>query len=89
MDDDKNTICPHCNERMKKAEMPPEATWGIEFQYICFNDECPYYEKGWDWMYTKYNVVASYRYRYNPSNGETGPFPVWSENAMKNRIIED
>ena len=32
---------------------------------------------------------ASYRHRYNPENGETGPVPVWSYEALKGDIIED
>ena len=82
-------VCPHCNEKLKKWKSPPESTWGVEFQYVCFNDECPYFKRGWDWMMEKYNATSSYRHRYNPQNGETGPLPVWSRDALKNQIIED
>ena len=82
-------ICPHCGQKLKKWETPPESTWGTDFQYVCFNDECPYFVRGWDWMKEKYNATASYRHRYNPRNGEAGPLPVWSYNAMKNSIVDD
>ncbi len=80
--------CPHCNRPLKKWLCPPESSWEVEHQYVCFNDECPYYIKGWDWMRSKFSQNISYRYRYNPANGEEGPLPVWSKDALKNFIIE-
>ena len=81
------TTCPHCLKQMKKWQPPDGSTWGDGFQYVCFNDECPYFRNGWKWMLDKYNVKSSYRHRYDPANGETGPLPVWSENALKDKII--
>jgi len=80
--------CPYCGSPMKKWATPPDSTWGITFQYVCFNDECSYYVRGWEWMMSKFHVEASYRYRYNPSTGEKGPLPVWSPQAHKNKIID-
>jgi len=73
--------------RPKEWETPDGSTWGRHHQYVCFNDDCPYYKNGWKWMNEKYMVNASYRHRYNPENGESGPLPVWSENALKDKII--
>ncbi len=80
--------CPHCGHQLKKWLCPPESSWGVYFQYVCFNDECSYFKNGWDWMKNKYNQKASYRYRLNPGNNESGPLPVWSYDALKNSIIE-
>ena len=80
--------CPHCNQSLSKWLCPPESSWDAEFQYVCFNDECPYFVRGWNWMNDKFNQNISYRYRLNPSNGESGPLPVWSKDALKNFIIE-
>jgi hypothetical protein len=40
-------------------------------------------------MENRYNVAVSYRHRLDPTNGATGPLPVWSRNALKNGIIEE
>ena len=83
------TICPYCGQKMKKWMPPDESTWGGELQYVCFNDECPYYQKGWQWMLEQFQQKASYRYRYNADTGASGPLAVWSPNAMKNFIVDD
>jgi hypothetical protein len=88
MQQDRIFTCPHCNQPLKKWKCPPESSWGVEFQYACFNDKCPYFVNGWEWMKEKYNLNISYRYRLNPFNGESGPLPVWSEDAMKNFIFK-
>jgi hypothetical protein len=83
--------CPHCDGRLSKWAVPdsPFNEWPSEFQYVCFHDECPYFVKGWAWMREKFQVTASYRHRLDPSNGESGPLPVWSNDALKAGIIKD
>ena len=88
MEREEPKICPHCQKPLKKWLCPTEASWGTEFQYVCFNDECPYFVQGWEWMSTRFNQNISYRFRLNPSNGEIGPLPVWSKDALRNSIIE-
>lgn len=79
--------CSHCNETMKKMAMPPEAGYDDPFVYICFNDDCPYFVEGWEWMYEKYGVRSSYRQMINPLTEIANPLPVWSYTAMQDRII--
>ncbi len=86
--ENKSITCPHCNHQMNKWSCPPETSWGIEYHYVCFNDDCSYYLQGWEWMKSKFNQNVSYRYRYNPDNGDSGPLPVWSKNALKDSIIK-
>jgi hypothetical protein len=87
--DDELRKCPHCGARMSKWYTPPESTWGTPYQYVCFNDECGYHQRGWAWMKSQYNKDASYRHRYNPFDGSSGPIPVWSKLALRERIMRD
>jgi hypothetical protein len=40
-------------------------------------------------MKERYQQKASYRYRFNPQNGEEGPLPVWSPEAHRDKIVEE
>ena len=86
----KTLQCPHCDEKMKKwavPENPFEATWDNEFLYICFNDNCPYYVRGWDHVYRTTSRIASYRFMYNQDKDICSPIPVPSSKALRESII--
>ena len=74
---------------MKKWAIPDASTWKAPFHYVCFNDECDYFVRGWKWMEEKYHAHASYRYCIDPATGHGRPLPVWSLTALKNDIIYD
>jgi hypothetical protein len=81
--------CPHCGSKLKKWRVPEDATWSEEFFFVCFNDECPYYKRGWVWMKDQYGQHASYRYAVNPTTGGCLPLPVWSDAATREMIVDD
>ncbi len=87
----KDTLCcPYCGEKMKKWQVPDNPfcqTWDNDFMYICFNDDCPYYIRGWDVMYRDTNQGLSYRCMFNPVNGCCSPIPVPTPYALKEGII--
>ena len=88
----KHTLqCPYCREKMLKWEVPTNPfayTWDNDFMYICFNDVCPYYVRGWDFMYQEGNRGVSYRLMYNPEKDCCSPIPVHTPNSLREGIIE-
>jgi SAM-dependent methyltransferase len=83
--------CPYCGEKMNKWEVPDnpfEVTWDNQFMYICFNDCCPYYVRGWDHMSRQGNRGVSYRLMYHPEKDVCMPIPVPSPKALRESIIE-
>ncbi len=82
-------ICPCCGAKLKAFTMPDGAGWDQEIQWACFNNDCPYYKSGWEWMWEKYSAKASYRYRVvDPDKPRGTPLVVQSEHALINLIVE-
>ncbi len=86
--------CPYCGESLKKWEVPHspfeiDCWYDADFLNICFNDECPYFQRGWEWMWTTLRRNVSYRYMCHPVSGKSGPMPVPTDFALKDGIIEE
>jgi hypothetical protein len=80
--------CPHCGQSLLPFSLPDEAAFESPFQLACFNDDCPYYVRGWTWMEEQFGVKSSYRCRIDPATGRSSPVPVWSPSALRDRILE-
>ena len=83
------TRCPHCDARLSKWRVPDESSWEEGYFLVCFNNDCSYYRRGWEWMKEQYSQVGSYRYMVNPTNGSASMIPVWSDEATREMIVED
>ncbi len=81
-------LCPRCDTPMSKWRVPEDSGWNGEFHWVCFNDECPYYVRGWEHMKATQKVVASYRLKLDPETGSTSPLGVWSPAALKDLIMD-
>jgi SAM-dependent methyltransferase len=86
--------CPYCGDRLRKYEVPHSAYeidywYEADYLYICFNDGCPYFERGWEWMWSKMRRNVSYRHMYNPTTHKSGPIPVPTNYALRDGIVDD
>ncbi len=79
--------CPHCNAKLLPWRSPDMTSWGGDIQYICFNDECPYFKGGWNVMESIGNE-CSYRFMYDPDSGGCHPIPVPSKEALREYIAD-
>ena len=86
---DEQATCPHCGDELNQWEVPEGASWNDEFFLVCFNNDCPYYVRGWKWMKEQYNQKGSYRYALNPNTGGSLMIPVWDEEATRQMIVDD
>ncbi len=81
--------CPHCHAPLSRIALDETLVLGRPYDLACFNDECPYYERGWSWMEQQFGVKVSYRYRIDPNNGYASPLAVWSREALRDGILDD
>lgn len=75
--------CPHCHQEMTLWEVPPinfsdGLGWGVPFLFVCFNDDCPSYRKGWDHLLETMEAPASYRCINEPGQKNFEYMPVFS-----------
>jgi hypothetical protein len=82
--------CPHCNQRLRAFKVPDASTYNQAIHWACFNDDCPYFRDGWQWMEEMYAAKASYRYRVTDAAGAcSSPLAVWSMTAIRDLIVSD
>ncbi len=88
----KDTLaCPYCGDPLRKWTVPDNPfcqTWDNDHMFICFNDACPYYVRGWDRMDEEGNRGMSYRLMYNPVKDRCSPIPVPSPMALREGVVE-
>ena len=87
-------FCPHCKEEMNIWEVPPfnfsdGLGWGAPYLYLCFNDNCPLYTKGWEHIEETYAHKASYRCMNYPGTDKFEVMPVFSNMGGRSQIIDN
>jgi predicted RNA-binding Zn-ribbon protein involved in translation (DUF1610 family) len=87
-------VCPHCGKEMSIWEVPPITFsdglgWGTPYLFVCFNDECPEYKKGWDNIKENYAYTASYRCMCYPGSKTFEYMPVFSPMGATGQIIDN
>ncbi len=86
--------CPHCETGMTLWEVPPIAIgdglgWGTPYLFICFNDDCPSYNKGWEHMQETMETRASYRCMQEPGTSHFEYMPVFSPIGGKGQELNN
>ncbi|MEW6217932.1 MAG: zinc ribbon domain-containing protein [Thermodesulfobacteriota bacterium] len=86
-------FCPHCQGELTYCQAPPFHVgdglgWGCEAFYVCFNDECPLYVRGWKFIEANFGHCASYRYMLSEGASEGSTMMVASPDAYKGCIVD-
>ena len=85
--------CPHCEQKLSCCEAPPihigdGLGWGSEILYICLNDHCSLFLKGWEQIELKFGHHASYRYMQLPDSKESNVMMVGNADAFKASVVD-
>jgi SAM-dependent methyltransferase len=80
--------CPHCEQPLSKWQVPqtPFIEWSSTHQFICFNDDCPHYVRGWD-TFANQGIPGSYRFMYDPDSNGCHSVPVLTPIALRASIV--
>jgi len=86
-------FCPHCSGDLTLCHAPPIHVgdglgWGSEYLFICLNDTCPLFIKGWDYIANQYGHVGSYRYMELPNSRETYNMMVVTRDAFTGSVVD-
>ncbi len=86
--------CPHCETEMTLWEVPvinfsDGLGWGTPYLFICFNDECSSYKKGWDHMQETMEAPASYRCINEPGCDNFEYMPVFSPLGATGGMVDE
>lgn len=73
--------CPHCKTAMEKMDSR-HLDWGTTFLWVCFNNHCLFFKKGWQHMMDNYGQLVSYRFMITPDNGSVGVIPAFSHEYL-------
>ncbi|MGE4560093.1 MAG: zinc ribbon domain-containing protein [Desulfobulbus sp.] len=85
--------CPHCSGDLVLCHAPAVHVgdglgWGSEYLFVCLNDNCPLFVKGWDYIANQYGHVGSYRYMEIPNSKETYNMMVAGKDAFTGSIVD-
>lgn len=85
--------CPHCDQHLTLCHAPPVHVgdglgWGSEYLFICLNDDCPLFVKGWDYIENQYGHVGSYRYMELPNSKESYTMMVVGREAFTGSVVD-
>ena len=83
-----NLRCPYCEQALSKWLVPqtPFTEWTSEHQYVCFNDDCRHYVRGWN-VFSGQRIPGSYRFMFDPDTRTSHSIPVLTPTALRASIV--
>lgn len=86
-------FCPHCETKLSPCEVPPfhigdGLGWGTEVFFICLNDECPPFVRGWEHIEEQFGHVGSYRYMRLPNENKGEMMMVGNKMAFTGSVLD-
>ncbi|MFO7762019.1 MAG: zinc ribbon domain-containing protein [Thermodesulfobacteriota bacterium] len=86
-------FCPHCNGRLTCCKTPfipvgDGLGWGSEIMFVCLNNECPPYVKGWQHIEEQYGHLGSYRHMKLPGEKKGEMMVVGSSEAFTGCVLD-
>lgn len=73
--------CPHCHQTMEQMDSR-HLEWDSPFLWVCYNNDCGLFKRGWERMMENYGQLVSYRYMIHPQNGEASVIPAFSHQYL-------
>jgi hypothetical protein len=74
--------CPHCKTVMEQMDAR-YLDWGLPYLWVCFNNNCAFFMKGWKHMMDSYGQLVSYRFMIQPDSGAEGVIPAFSHEYIQ------
>lgn len=79
----KAPVCGHCGAQMVRYDLPPVTFadglgWATTFLWVCANDECPVFRKGFEHTLGNYGHTTSLRSIVEPDSGRASVIPAFS-----------
>jgi hypothetical protein len=74
--------CPHCKSVMEKMDAR-YLDWDSPYLWVCYNNECTLFKRGWNHMMETVGQLVSYRFMIHPQNGQAGVIPAFSQDYLK------
>lgn len=86
-------ICPHCKTKLLPCEAPQFHVgdglgWGSDILFICLNDYCSLFLKGWEYIEKQYGHHSSYRYMELPDSTEANVMMIGNKDAFKGSVVD-
>ena len=74
--------CPHCKTKMEQMDAR-YLDWDSPYLWVCFNNDCTLFKKGWDHMMKTVGQMVSYRFMIHPQDGGSGVIPALSHEYLQ------